>query len=83
MPNKLFCERYVRAYDYIGIPKRIFPKIYVDDQPVNIKDFNDLLSYVSKVFGVSKQTVEIRLKHLKLIEDCRKHYSDSLLDYLF
>lgn len=83
MPNRLFCERYFRAYDYIGIPKRIFPKIYVDDQPVNIKDFNDLLSFISKVFGVSKQTVEIRLKDFKLIEDCRKHCSDSLLEFLF
>ena len=82
MPNRLFCERYFRAYDYIGIPKRIFPKIYVDDQPVNVKDFNDLLSFISKVFGVSKQTVEIRLRNLKLIEDYRKHCSDSLLDFL-
>ena len=82
MPKKLFLERYIRGYELIGIPKRIFPKIYVDDQPVNIKDFNDLITYIAKVFCVSKQTVEIRLRKLKLIEDHRRNVSRSLSDLL-
>lgn len=82
MPYKLFLERYIRAYEYIGIPKRIFPKIYVDDQSVNIKDFNDLISFIAKVFCVSKQTVEIRLRQLNLIDDNRKNISMSLHELL-
>lgn len=82
MPYKLFLERYIRAYEYIGIPKRIFPKIYVDDQPVNIKDFNDLISFIAKVFCVSRQTVEIRLRQLNLIDDNRKNISRSLTELL-
>lgn len=82
MPYKLFLERYIRAYEYIGIPKRIFPKIYVNDHPVNIKDFNDLISFIAKVFCVSKQTVEIRLIQLNLIDDNRKNISRSLTELL-
>ncbi len=83
MPKTKFIERYIRAYKHIGIPKRIFPKVYVDDQPVNLKDFNDLLTHIGKVFGVSKQTVEIRLNEMGLIEDCRNNKPHLLTDLLY
>lgn len=82
MPQKYFIEKYLRAYDFYGIPKRIHPLLYVDDQAVNLKDFNNILTHLSKVFHVSKQTIEIRMRKLNLIKDCRLHQSQSISDLL-
>lgn len=85
MPKLLFFERYIRAYDCIGIPKRIFPRVYVDDQSVNKRDYYRLLDMLSKIFGVSKEVVEIRLKKYNLLDDHRTRNTYSFEDggYLF
>lgn len=77
MPRNLFIERYIRVYKRLGIPERIFPQLYVDDQQVNLKDYDDLLVHLSKMFGVSKQVIDIRLREYNLIVDERKARLDA------
>lgn len=83
MPNVLFFGQYIKAYERIGIPKRIYPRIYVDDQSVNKKDYYHLLDMLSRIFGVSKEVVEIRLKRYNLLDDNRAHHTYSLEDDSF
>ena len=42
-------------------------KVFLDDQIVNIRDFNDLVSKLSKTYNVAKTTIIIRLNELKWI----------------
>ena len=44
-------------------------KIYLDDQPQNIKDFNELVRRLSYVFNVTKTTVIYKLKEMDRIKD--------------
>lgn len=77
MPQDLFADVYVKAYENIGIPKRIFPKVYVDNMGYNLKDYYALIDSVAKKFNVSHPVVEIRMKQSGLVED---HREDGRLD---
>lgn len=48
-----------------------FGKVYIDNQPCNLQPYLILLKRLSLHFVVSKQVMEIRLKDLNLINDCR------------
>lgn len=44
---------------------------YYDDQEVNLKDYEKIINYLSKYFGMSEAMIEIRLKELSLLDDRR------------
>lgn len=71
MPKNLFLYKYKEAYDLLAIPKRFFPRVYVDNQSVNLGDYYSLVDCLSKFFHVSHQAIEIKLRNLNLIIDKR------------
>lgn len=78
MPKPIFIGVYLQFYDQLEIPKKNYPKIYVDNQDVNMEDFNNLIELLSNKFFVSKEAVEYRMAHFGLIEDHRK---DSVFSF--
>lgn len=79
MPSDHFFKVYLEYRDKLGIPPRHYPKIYVDKQPVNLKDYYGILDGISRKFNVSQQVVEIRLSQTGLIIDNRPHNTLSFL----
>lgn len=49
----------------LGISK--FGHIYLDKQPVNIKDFINITNYLKRHFNTSKTTIEYKMQELNLI----------------
>ena len=49
----------------LGISK--FGHIYLDKQPVNIRDFINITSYLKRHFNTSKTTIEYKMQELNLI----------------
>lgn len=70
MPKKGFVQYYLGTLQNLGIKKN-FPKFYVDNQPVNQRDFYNLLRLISDQFCISKRMVEVRLSKMGLLIDKR------------
>ena len=79
MPTSQFSTVFLNCRKQLGIPQRHYPKIYVDNQPVNLNDYYGIIESVSKAFKVSHQVVEIRMSHLGLIIDNRANHTISFL----
>ncbi len=46
--------------------------VFVDDQPQNLREYQELLGSLSTHFAVSKEVIEIRFKNLNMLTDKRK-----------
>jgi len=82
MPEKTFIARLQAYRQYLGISK--YQRIYLDNQPQNLLDFDNTLKYLSKYFGTSKTSVEYRINELGLITRGvpENTYRDSLRNVL-
>jgi len=84
MPNISFYNRLIQIQKHLGIGRR--GHIYLDDQPINRKDFGDITTYLSKFFNTTYTSVIYKLECLELItynrkvdsykEDLRNIYND-------
>lgn len=79
MPTSHFSTIFLNCRKQLGIPQRYYPKIYVDNQPVNLKDYYGIIEGISRAFKVSQQVVEIRMDQLGLIIDNRPYHTLSFL----
>lgn len=70
MPKEGFAQYYLGTLNYLRIKKN-YPKIYVDNQPVNLRDYYDVLRLISEKFQVSKRMVEVRISKMGLLIDKR------------
>ncbi|RTQ51635.1 ImmA/IrrE family metallo-endopeptidase [Hymenobacter gummosus] len=70
MPSVSFYNRLVHVQRYLGISRA--GHIYLDDQPINRKDFGDITTYLSKFFKTTYTSVIYRLETLELITYNRK-----------
>lgn len=78
MPNISFYNRLIHIQKHLGIGRR--GHIYLDDQPINRKDFGDITTYLSKFFKTTYTSVIFKLETLELITYYRKvdNYKDEL-----
>ncbi|MBI3233523.1 MAG: ImmA/IrrE family metallo-endopeptidase [Bacteroidetes bacterium] len=65
MPNLVFYTRLVYIQKQLGIKRE--GHIYLDDQPVNRKDFGDITTYLANFFNTSYTSVIMKLESLGLI----------------
>lgn len=74
MPQNLFLSHMIAFRKRIGISRPDY--IYLDDQPINRKDFRDTLQYLSAYFGISKTSVKYRLNEFDKIIDVSSSKND-------
>lgn len=65
LPESKFKIHFYAFRESIGIVNR--QKIYLDNQLINRKDFEDTISYLSETFKMSRQAITFRLEELDLI----------------
>lgn len=70
MPTEAFYNRLCSFQRSIGIAK--YGHIFLDDQPVNIQDFEEIVNYLSEFFNTSRLSVQYKLEELELITYARK-----------
>lgn len=70
LPNISFYNRLIHIQKHLGISR--FGHIYLDDQPINRKDFGDITTYLSNFFDTSYTSVIYKLESLNLITYDRK-----------
>lgn len=82
MPKEMFVTHVIGYRRHMGISKS--NNIYLDNQPQNLKDFDNTLKYLSEYFGTSKTSVEYRINELGLITRGvpENTYRDSLRNVL-
>ena len=66
MPKFLMYIEYVKKKGVLGIHQ---PYLRLDDQSVNMKNFDTIVAEISKRFGVSKQVVRHKMYEYELVED--------------
>jgi Zn-dependent peptidase ImmA (M78 family) len=83
MPNDTFCRKLVQVQEKLGISKRGY--IYLDDQPINKRDFIDITSYLCEFFNTTFTSVKYKLESLDLIKYDQKKdmYRDELRNMYF
>lgn len=89
MPNNSFYTRLLAIQKKLGISKA--GHIYLDDQPINRKDFGDITTYLVKHFNTTYTSVIYKLESLELITynrkkddfqtELRNYYIDSDFDF--
>ncbi|MBY3422553.1 MULTISPECIES: ImmA/IrrE family metallo-endopeptidase [Rhizobium] len=72
LPEDVFKRMTAQYRRDIGMRDRGHGYIFVDDQPSNISDYDQLLSSLSAYFEASKRAVEVKFKQLGLLTDLRK-----------
>lgn len=72
LPTERFLQFLAYARHTLGIVKKGFGYIFVDDQPCNFMCYDLLIDSLCNEFYTSKSVVEIRLKQLNLLTDRRK-----------
>jgi Zn-dependent peptidase ImmA (M78 family) len=82
MPNSTFFTRLIYIQKQLGISRA--GHIYLDDQPVNRKDYGDITTYLSNFFNTTYTSVILKLESLELITYNRKidHYKSTLRNLL-
>ncbi|MEN7549051.1 ImmA/IrrE family metallo-endopeptidase [Rapidithrix thailandica] len=65
LPKDLFFPYLVAFRKSIGISRPHY--IYLDDQPINKKDYRETVEFLSQHFGISKTAVKFRIENLDLI----------------
>lgn len=78
LPDGVFRVATDVARQHLDIRDRGHGYIYVDDQPGNLADYEDLLAYLSKYFEASREVVEIKLKTMNLLNDRRTRYHEKI-----
>ena len=80
LPQNLVHQAIVKTQSEFGIPKP--GRIYLDDQPWNIRDYIRVLREASAKLGVSRTVLRIRLFNLGILVDGRRgsrnHVQDAL-----
>ncbi|MFV0418713.1 MAG: ImmA/IrrE family metallo-endopeptidase [Dysgonomonas sp.] len=66
MPKLLMYIEYVRRKSVLGIHQ---PYLRLDDQSVNMKNFDTIVAEISTRFGVSKQVVRHKMYEYELVKD--------------
>lgn len=72
LPDDIFKRMTAEYRRNLGIRDRGHGYIFVDDQPSNIADYEQLLSNLSTYFEASKRAVEVKFRHLEMLTDLRK-----------
>ncbi len=82
LPNSSFYNRLVHIQAQLGISRR--GHIYLDDQPINRKDFGDITTYLSRFFNTTYTSVIMKLESMNLIIYNRKvdSYKNELRNIL-
>jgi len=70
MPSNTFYNRLLHIQEYLGITRRGY--IYLDDQPINRRDFGDITKYLAEYFNTTYTSVIYKLESLDLITYDRK-----------
>lgn len=72
MPAVTFQDALIAAQQRAGIPKNL-GLVFLSDDFGSRQDFRAIIEDLSKIYGVSKQSVQIRLKTLKLLVEQRRN----------
>ena len=68
MPREMFVTALISQQQAMGITKNL-GHIYLSDQEYAQRDFQQIVVQLSHTFGVSKESVRVRVRTLKLLED--------------
>lgn len=71
MPRTHVAEDFQRMVRTLEIPDRGFGRLYVDDQPCNLQNFEVMTGTLMQRYGVSRSAVKIRLESMGLLHDAR------------
>lgn len=77
LPDEIFKLKTAQLRDFLEIRDRGHGYIFVDDQPCNYTVYDQLLTALSTHFEVSKQAIQIKFKHLGMLNDQRKRNQPS------
>lgn len=85
LPQDLLINHFILYRSHIGISRPSF--MYVDNQPINKRDYIRTIEYLSNRFNVSKSSVKYRLEEFKLIKyainkDEKKNLFNEILDFI-
>lgn len=72
LPDNFFKFKTAQFRNFLDIRDRGHGYIFVDDQPCNYTIYEQLLTHLSSHFEVSKQAIQIKFKHLGMLNDQRK-----------
>ncbi|MGS0646011.1 ImmA/IrrE family metallo-endopeptidase [Komagataeibacter melomenusus] len=79
LPDDFFKFKTAQFRNFLDIRDRGHGYIFVDDQPCNYTIYEQLLANLSSHFEVSKQAIQIKFKHLGMLNDQRKRSQPSLV----
>jgi len=71
MPRTHIIEDFYRVIRALDIANKGFGPLYVDDQPCNLQNFQQVTGQLMKGYGVSQTAVKIRLESIGLLCDVR------------
>lgn len=77
LPDDFFKFKTAQFRSFLDIRDRGYGYIFVDDQPCNYTIYEQLLTHLSSHFEVSKQAIQIKFKHLGMLNDQRKSNQPS------
>jgi hypothetical protein len=75
MPRTTVAKAIVEKQRELGVNR--VGRIFVDDQWCNRQDYKAILKHLQKSFGVSRTTLVIRLRALRLLEDQRRVFQEK------
>lgn len=82
-PRATFINALIEVQKSLDIHKNV-GHIYLDDQPVNFQDFQQILEKLKNIYHVSKKNIEVRLNELGLLIDVRgkntQHISELFME---
>ena len=61
------CLKYHLVFKQLELGISKYGHIYLDNQPINRKDFGEIMNYLTFQFNTTKTTIEIRLQELNMI----------------
>ncbi len=68
MPREMFVTALIQQQQAMGITKNL-GHIYLSDEKYARRDFQTIVMHLSHLFGVSKESVRVRVRTLKLLAD--------------
>lgn len=82
MPRPTFIAALIKTQKAMGITKNI-GRIYLSDAEYSKRDFQTLVTHLNHTFDVSKESVRVRVKTLKLLEDETAKHSKHVGKVIF
>lgn len=70
LPRSTTIQAVISKQKGLGVTRRL-GTIFVDKQPVNINNFNSIISELSRIYVTSKTAIKIRLIDLSILNDSR------------